>query len=208
MTSRLKIAISQRREEIEARGECRDALDVRLSSLIWDLGFLPVLLTSGTTSNKDYIRELSPSGFILSGGNDLDPASPRDQLEGYVLQYAIDFELPVLGICRGMQFINVFQGGSLRRVPGHTATTHSLSSAGALKNYDRVNSYHDFGLKSDDLGRDLEVLAESTDGVIEAIRHIKHSWLGIMWHPERDVPISSTDRLLIKNHFLGLDECK
>jgi len=54
-----------------------------------------------------------------------------------------------------------------------------------------------------DLGRDLVALAWPQDGVIEALRHQQRPWLGIMWHPERDTPISNNDQNIIKEHFQG-----
>jgi putative glutamine amidotransferase len=62
-----------------------------------------------------------------------------------------------------------------------------------------VNSYHNYGIHLDSLGKDLEVLATSDDGSIEAIAHKKHSIIGIMWHPERNKPFCSADKEIVIN---------
>jgi putative glutamine amidotransferase len=200
---RPKIIITQRRDKIDGRNEWRDALDVRLSTLFWELGFLPLPISSGVDEKVAYVHSLSPDGFVLSGGGDLDPDSPRDQLENKLLDYAIEQDIPVLGICRGMQVLNAFQGGTLQTTKGHTAVNHQIFGAGVNIGRSQVNSFHDFGIHRSDLGRDLEVLAEADDGVIESVKHREYNWLGIMWHPERDEPVTESDKLMIRNHFLG-----
>lgn len=199
--TRLRIAISQRRDDVPGRDETRDALDVRLCGLLWELGFLPLPLASCIVEPAVYLDELAPDGVVLSGGNDIGAAPARDALERAALEHAIERSLPVLGICRGMQVLNLFQGGTLRCVKGHTAVRHKITGELASTERRQVNSYHDLALQQDDLGAVLEAIAWSEDGVIEALRHTRLPWLGIMWHPERDTPTSTADRQLIKKHF-------
>jgi gamma-glutamyl-gamma-aminobutyrate hydrolase PuuD len=200
---RLRIAISQRRDAVDGRGEERDGLDVRLPSLLWALGFLPLPLVSGVRDPAGYLAGLAPDGVLLSGGNDIGSALARDALEHAALDHALVHGLPVLGICRGMQFINHYQGGALRPVAGHTAVRHLVSGPLLVGDAGReVNSYHDHGLLDADLGTDLQAIAWAADGVVEAIRHCRLPWLGIMWHPERDEPLNEADLELIYDHFL------
>ena len=196
------IAVSQRCDTVSGRNESRDALDIRLAALLWDLGFLPLPMASGISAPADYLAALAPDGILLSGGNDIGSAPLRDALEKAALDYAAYHRLPVLGICRGMQFINHFQGGSLRSVSGHTAVRHRIH--GPLVGVDDrvVNSYHDYGLLDADLGDELGAVAWADDGVVEALRHRERPWLGIMWHPEREEPVVAEDRQLIRHHFL------
>lgn len=196
------IAISQRQDPIAGRDEVRDALDVKWASLLWDLGYLPVSLNSGIEAVEAYLAALQPDGFILSGGNDIGKAPERDRLEAAVLDYSVHQRLPVLGVCRGMQYINHYQGGSLKKLDGHVATRHPLQGSWSNdQSIDSVNSYHDLAVVAETLGGDLESLASTEDGAIEALRHIQHRWLGIMWHPEREHPISRQDIHLIKEIF-------
>jgi len=199
---RLRIAISQRNDVIDGRNEVRDALDTRLAKLIWDLGFLPLPLTSGLDTPLDYLESLAPDGILLSGGNDIGCAPQRDAIEHATLDYASKHDLPVLGICRGMQFINHYLGGSMRAVTGHTAVKHQLHGPLVGNTLRVVNSYHDQGIYAEDLGDCLEAVAWTDDGVIEAFSHQERPWTGIMWHPERNTDQNSFDeKLIIGSYF-------
>jgi gamma-glutamyl-gamma-aminobutyrate hydrolase PuuD len=198
---RKKIAISQRRDQIDGRNEVRDALDIRVGQFLWDLGFNPIPLASQISDPKSYLTELSPDGFVLSGGNDIGSTIERDNLELAMLEYSSEHQLPLLGICRGMQIINDYQGGSYQCIEGHVATKHPVSGK-LTENRERyVNSFHEFAITMTTLGSNLEVIAICSDGVVEAIAHQKNPWLGIMWHPERDAELADQDRQLISNHL-------
>ncbi|WP_163575910.1 gamma-glutamyl-gamma-aminobutyrate hydrolase family protein [Halomonas faecis] len=192
-----RIAITPRRDCYPARDETRDALDTRLAARLWSWGFLPQPLASGVSDTDAYLTALAPEGFLLSGGNDIGSIPERDALETAALRYAATHCLPVVGICRGLQMINHYQGGELRTIVGHAATTHAVSGPLTGSRSQRVNSYHGLGVYSDTLGADLAPLAWAEDGSIEALRHTTLPWLGIMWHPERDTPTHATDQALI-----------
>lgn len=194
--------MSQRCDAVAGRDEVLDALDIRLAALLWGFGFLPLPMASGIAAPADYLATLAPDGILLSGGNDIGSAPLRDALEKAALDYAAYHRLPVLGICRGMQFINHYQGGSLRSVSSHTAVRHRIHGPLVGDDGREVNSYHDHGLFDNDLGSDLEAVAWSNDGVVEALRHRELRWLGIMWHPEREEYLVAEDRELISHHFL------
>ena len=185
------------------RDEVRDALDVRLSALLWELGFLPMLMTSGISDHEEYIQMLMPNAVVLTGGNNIGQAPERDQLETALLIYAAEYRLPVLGICRGMQMINHHQGGKLRSVSGHVAVRHRVNGPLVGSRGRELNSYHEQGLLDTDLGDHLQAVAWCDDGVVEALRHDEWPWLGIMWHPERDFPVSESDQQLIRRHLKG-----
>jgi len=136
--------------------------------------------------------------IILSGGNDIGESYKRDKTEKGLLNLAIDKKIPVLGICRGMQFINTYFGGGLiKNIKteigtniNHVAATHSIKIIDDrvlrfLGDEINVNSYHNQGINSDNLSLLLKKFAWSNDGIIEGIYHPSLPIAGIQWHPER-----------------------
>ncbi|GAB4388409.1 MAG: type 1 glutamine amidotransferase [Thermodesulfovibrionales bacterium] len=148
------------------------------------------------------------SGLLIPGGGDLDPGYYGEQAMGglsLVDRRRSDFEMamihaiirlrkPLLGICYGMQIVNVALGGSLyqdigSQVPGALdhREGHAIEAPGrrplAAGSFE-VNSSHHQAVK--ELGRGLEVLAVSADGLPEAVGLVGYPFfLGVQWHPER-----------------------
>ena len=199
--TRPKLAISQRLDYAIGRPELREALDIKLASFFWEIGFLPIPLCCSVTERETYLKELSPDAIVLSGGNNIDEFIERDQLEIDVINFSIQNKVPLLGICRGMQMINHYFGGRLRHVQNHTSTSHEITGEIVSNHVKSVNSFHDFGMLREDLGKNIVALASSRDGVVEAIRHQVHPLLGIMWHPERNSLSDPMDATLIRSHF-------
>lgn len=160
-------------------------------------------------------------GLLLSGGCDVDPssygASPhpqtrgtvpeRDRFEIALAREAMARDIPLLGVCRGMQVLNVARGGTLvqhlpdatgheehRRHLGTFAGNHhdvrlrqgSRARAAAREDVHRVASHHHQGV--DRLGEGLVVTGTSDlDALPEALEGTGGSWvLGVQWHPESD----------------------
>lgn len=173
---------------------------------------MPIILpiTDSTDLIREYAREID--GLILTGGDDIDPELYGEQKEkacGVVHRLRDEFEIaltretvlaekPVLGICRGMQVINVTLGGTLWQdidVTNHadtscSVTSHEVRLAGRMRdiigqNSIRTNSYHHQSVKK--LGTGLTAVAFSADGHIEAVWGKDYSFLcGVQWHPEMD----------------------
>jgi putative glutamine amidotransferase len=160
-------------------------------------------------------------GLILSGGNDIDPAAygaeahpetrhtvpERDRAEIGLARGAFERDMPVLGICRGMQLINVALGGTLiqhlpdemgherhRPYPGSfhgsdhdvRLTEGSLAALAAGETRHSTKSHHHQGLEA--VAEPFEVTGYSTlDGLPEAIEAPDRRFvLGVQWHPEAD----------------------
>ena len=136
------------------------------------------------------------SGIVLSGGNNIGKFKERDDTELFLLKFAEMRQLPLLGICRGMQLMAVREGVNLKSIQGHVKTKHLVK--GEING--TVNSFHDFCIENCPKNYDITALAE--DGCIEAIRHKILPWEGWMWHPERESSFSKTDMDRLKKIFL------
>lgn len=158
-------------------------------------------------------------GLFLAGGGDMNPAcygqnvypktegldALRDEAELIMARWALEDHMPVLGVCRGVQALNVAGGGSLIQdvtdmiphairhqyfpekprdyVAHDVATVEGTRLANILGNEARVNSFHHQAVK--DIAPDFRVSAYAPDGVIEAIEHVNGTFaVGVQWHPE------------------------
>jgi putative glutamine amidotransferase len=221
----LLVAITQRVVPVPSRAERRDTLDQSWTAFLHACGLEVVAVPNQHCDPVAYLVGLGVRGIILSGGGNIsdavgtlsgrpaavmaaqtDLAPERDVTETALLRAAVEHGWPVLGVCRGMQVLNLFHGGRLAPVAGHAGTRHELSATAAtglpqVPKFDlEVNSFHDWGVPSDAVGLDLRVLA-TADGYAEAVVHEQLPQLGIMWHPERNRPFSATDIALFRDFF-------
>lgn len=176
----------------------------------------PVPLLTDAASWTSQVHTLR--GLILNGGNAVDPRRygqvneglcrtvipHRDELEFQALQYCRDRGLPVLGVCRGLQFLNVSCGGSMLQDLTITTVEHEAKNevscfhpieifpgtrpatlAGGRRSL-RVNSRHHQGLRAEHLAPGLRISAIAPDGVVEGVEGTGEPFLvGIQFHPER-----------------------
>ncbi len=206
-----RLGITQRVEQVPDRDERRDCLDQEWTGLLQELGCLPIPIPNTIDDVAVLVEELALDGVILSGGNDLSVlpdgrnVSPeRDANERRLLVIAAEKDIPLLGVCRGLQLMANHYGAALTRVSQHAGTRHRISVRvnPGLRLSDRgeVNSFHEYGLRAGQLGPDLIPVATAPDGSIEAIIHRSYRQAAIMWHPERD-PKDALDRELIGEFF-------
>jgi len=201
MSAILKVAVSQRVDVWADRGERRDALDQRLCRWLMAAGCMPIpvpnalstpLMVGQDEEWQNWLHAVKPDAVLLSGGNDIGEAPERDNTERSLLDYARDSALPALGICRGMQMMAVWAGGSLVSVSGHVRTRHRLQMQADSGEWpDETNSFHNFSLA--DCPPGFVMTAHAEDGAIEAMRHETLPWEGWMWHPEREPQFNPTD---------------
>lgn len=186
------VGITQRVLPHNEFGERRDALDVRWPDFLAACGLTPVPLPNRVELALHVARESRVRGIVLSGGDDLaeygGPSPHRDETERGLLAWAVERDIPVLGVCRGMQVILRAYGAELEEVGGHVATRHAIT--GMRDEGREVNSYHRMAARA--VRPPLRAVAYSGD-VVEAVIHHHAPVRGIMWHPERESPFDPRD---------------
>jgi len=204
---KLAIALTPEAITLPSRQDGRGAFcGVSYSRAVELAGGVPVILP--LTSDRRVLNHFLESchGLLLTGGGDVNPRryggkphpkifgvdDTRDEMEIYLLNRAAKYDLPVLGICRGIQVMNVAFGGTLiphlegHRNPKPDALAHRLKwdSPNQLTAYERVNTSHHQAV--DKIATRFRVVAKSPDGVIEAMEWPgKRFFCGVQFHPER-----------------------
>ena len=194
-------------------------------------GALPVMLPL-TSDAGDLAQMLALcDGFLFTGGQDVSPSvygaeklpccgevcPERDAMEAALLSMAIAADKPVLGICRGIQFMNAALGGTLYQdlpaqwvspvrhamKPPYDATAHSVTilrgtPLGVLLGCETlgVNSYHHQAVR--DLSPQLQPMALSEDGLIEAVYLPGKRFIwAVQWHPEFSYRTDAASRAIL-----------
>lgn len=175
---------------------------------VWLAGGRCVQLRPGEPATIDPL-----DGVVISGGHDVEPVlykaeaevqgnydPERDRFESDVIEEALSRGIPILGICRGAQLLNVRLGGSLfqdlrqrRRSTSHRRTILPLKTLCVredtrlatltARSTMKINSLHNQAI--DRLGRGLRVSGVDLDDIVQAVQDPEHVFcVGVQWHPE------------------------
>ena len=213
------VAVTQRSSKSD-KGYNVDVLESGYVKYFEDFGVKLIPIPNVSQNTERYFEDLPIEAVVLSGGDDINPelydqrvkkfSNLRDYTEWQILKIAIKRNLPILGICRGMQFINVFFGGKIiqnikrQRNEEHIAVKHPVKLLDSRlsellgKNTIVVNSYHDHGITAECLSSELIAFAVTGNGVIEGIYHKNYPIAGIQWHPEREEAAEEHDVEIIE----------
>ena len=194
------VAVSQRFGKINGRKI--DYIEHNYITYLKKFDVMPILIPNCSKLAKKYLG-IRFSRVLLTGGNNINPklygsqekisdiSNERDATESLLLYHAIERNLPVLGICRGAQFINIYFGGKLTHVNSdfHVRKKHPVKITDTNSTFfgkqHIVNSYHDYGITEKTLSPELCAFATTLDGIVEGFYHKTLPIVGIMWHPER-----------------------
>ena len=194
------ILVTQRVVVAGSGQERRDALAQDWTGFLHAAGLVAVPVPNRRDAAEALSAAVPWHGVLLTGGNDLESlggdAAERDAVEGWLLARALSLGRPVLGVCRGMQFLLAHFGAQLVPVAGHVGSDHTVRVGDGERT---VNSFHRFGCTL--APPELDVWARAPDGVLEGIRHRALPMLGLMWHPERLRPANPVDVALFARHF-------
>ncbi len=151
----------------------------------------------------NYKKKIELDIIIATGGNDIlkneknNANKYRNKLDNFYFKYALKKNIPFLGICHGAQFIADYYKSEIVKKKNHTRKNHLINTI--FKKRILVNSYHNFSIVK--LGKNINKIAWTKDGSIEAFKHQKKRILGIMWHPERYKKIKKFDLDLLRKNL-------
>lgn len=205
---------------------------------IKEAGGVPILLP--LEADKSSLLRVSEvcDGFLFTGGPDITPfrfgeetiqqcgevMPKRDEMEETLFHIAMKSEKPIFGICRGIQVLNVFLGGTLyqdisAQFPSSQKLAHSQNSARNVvthsvfvekdtllqdilcKDYIQVNSFHHQAVK--DVAPSLKIAGTSIDNMVEAVYLPGHKFfLAVQWHPEHLI-YDSEDAFVLFKAFIN-----
>ena len=199
-------------------------------------GGIPLMLP--LTSDEENLQQLAEEldGFLYAGGQDISPnlyaqrrsrmcgqcCHERDEMETILFRMVYEQDKPLLGICRGIQCINVVMGGTLyqdlpsehssdtehHQIPPYDVPVHSVKIIGDSPLYKllkkealMVNSYHHQAILT--LAPKVSAMAVSEDGLIEAVCVPKKRFIwGIQWHPELSCLVDENSRKIFSEFIL------
>lgn len=160
-----------------------------------------VLIPNHKKISENILKEINL--LILSGGNDVlskeKTSKIRNLVESNLIKKSIKKKIPILGICRGAQLLNIFFGGKISKINNHMNRRHQIFFEDK-KIFNRekliVNSYHNYGIAKNNLSKSFQMLAIDKNENIEMFISKKNRIIGSMWHPEREKDLNYLYKLI------------
>ncbi len=193
-------ALITQRESVNAYGYPTDVQEAAYMRFCELLGFIPKPV-SNYTKNVEKLFDKKRDLLIVSGGGALPPSfydrphtedlqPNRDRVEEKLIRYCVTREIPVIAVCRGMQYLNVLFGGKLHYHPKLAVSRpRQLDHPVTLVKEKRtiyINNFHEDVIYTDDLAPCFEPLAvDEENDVVEAFYSDDMKILALQWHPER-----------------------
>lgn len=203
---KILVGISLRVTNAPNYSEKRDSLSQEWPQFLEGMNVIPIYIPNTLKDVHSFLENVHVDGLILSGGDNIGDNPERDQTEQQIIEYGIKNNIPIFGVCRGMQFLNRYFGGSIYKTTNsaHVGVKHQIEILNPNlesildKKLIEVNSYHHNIISSNMLGNHLKAFAVcSADNTIEGFFHNDLPIVGVMWHPERDSNV--TNHLILYN---------
>tara|TARA_Y100000748_G_scaffold80044_1_gene66021 strand:+ start:2391 stop:3059 length:669 start_codon:yes stop_codon:yes gene_type:complete len=203
-------------------GEYYDYLESSYIKYFNQYDINPIILPNSISDVIKFYKNNKCTRIIMTGGDDISQSLydkkynkinanyyQRDLNEKTLINYAVKRKIPLLGICRGFQIINVCLGGKLTRdltkiIQSSKTKKHKVIFTNQFakeinKKSVQVNSFHNQGVTHKQLASDLVALGFSDDGnLVEIYKHNQLPIIGIQWHPERKNFSENFDKYIFK----------
>ena len=164
-----------------------------------------LLIPNSLSLAKKKLNEIKDNDLIiLPGGSDLFESNKisktRLNIEKNLINISLRKKIPLLGICRGMQLLNIFFGGKINKVKNHMKKKNKIFFEENFfpKKSLIVNCYHNYGIKNKFKSKKFKTIATDKEGNLEMFRHKNKNIHGIMWHPEREKNYKKLDYIFKK----------
>ena len=168
----MKVGLTMRVTHARDYHEPRDSISHDWISRLEEWGMVPALIPNLLSDPETFLDQSGVDLLVLTGGDDVGVTPERDATEVRLLAHAANHDLPVLGVCRGLQLINRHFGGREIPVDGHIAKPHHIAVEKAWHDLygktTRVNSFHTVGVAGDGLGHGQAAAALDEDRRVEA----------------------------------------
>lgn len=202
----MKILVSMRFADNNTYEEQRDGISNDYIRLFEKLNITPILIPNSLKDPKKFFNHADVNGVFLTGGDDPRKNDSRTKTEIALIKYAIELELPIFGVCRGLQTLNIYFDGFINvfKTQQNQSETHKIIISNHFCGLSKgkefiVNNYHNYFISHKSLGKNLTSFAISDHNTIEGFFHNELPIIAIQWHPERNASFKSLDIKLLKN---------